>query len=48
MKSTSLSLAGTVFDPPLPYQASDCVVQLSQSGNTVTGLVCEREAGFSF
>ncbi len=45
IRSEALSLAGTVYDPPLAYEESDCVVELGQSGNQVSGTICGRVAG---
>jgi hypothetical protein len=45
MKSEALSLSGTVYDPPLPYEESDCVVELGQSGSKISGTICGRLAG---
>lgn len=46
--STSLSVSGTVYDPPLDYQASACAFAVNQTGNDVAGFWCERAAGFTF
>lgn len=48
MKSDALSVEGTVYDPPSSYQIDRCGLSLTQNGNTVSGTVCERKAGFSF
>jgi hypothetical protein len=43
-----ITLEGTVNDPPIAYSARDCGLVVSQSGNSVSGKICERVAGFSF
>ena len=45
IRSDALSLAGTVYDPPLAYDETDCVLELGQSGNNVSGTICGRIAG---
>jgi hypothetical protein len=44
----SLSISGTVYDPPLDYAASNCAVSVIQNGNSVSGAFCGRSAGFMF
>ena len=46
--SDAVSITGTVYDPPLDYAASDCVLDLNQDGNDVAGTLCGRAAGFTF
>jgi hypothetical protein len=46
--SDALSITGTVYDPPLDYAASECVLDLNQDGNALAGTWCGRAAGFSF
>jgi len=46
--SDSLSLSGTVYDPPLDYAVSDCELSVAQQGNRVSGTLCGRNAGFTF
>ena len=46
--SDSLSLAGTVYDPPLEYELSGCELAVAQQGNRVSGVLCGRNAGFTF
>ena len=48
IESSSVSVSGTVYDPPLDYSVSDCTLSLSQSGNAVSGSFCGRRAGFTF
>jgi len=48
LESTSVSVSGTVYDPPVQYSASDCLLSVLQSGNAVSGAFCGRNAGFSF
>lgn len=45
MQSDAMSLKGTVHDPPLPYEASECVLQLGQNGNDLGGAFCGKEVG---
>jgi len=46
--SDSLSLSGTVYDPPLDYEVSGCELAVAQQGNRVSGALCGRNAGFTF
>lgn len=46
--SESLTWSGTVSDPPTPYEAPACVVDLQQNGNLVAGMLCGRTASFTF
>lgn len=46
--SMAMSFHGQVNDPPLPYEEVDCPVDVAQDGNTVSGLLCARAAGFGF
>ena len=46
--SDSVTLTGTVYDPPLAYAASNCVLAVGQNGNAVAGTLCGRAAGFMF
>jgi hypothetical protein len=48
MDSDSLSVTGTVYDPPLTYEAPDCALAIAQQGNRIAGLWCDRNAGFVF
>src|ERR1041385_6054404 len=47
ISSAAFSFSGTVYDPPSDYQASDCPVDARQDGNTITGTICGRMAGFT-
>jgi hypothetical protein len=47
IQSDSLTLSGTVYDPPLDYAATSCALSLIQSGNDVSGAFCARGAGFT-
>jgi hypothetical protein len=42
MKSELMKFSGTVYDPPLEYEA-ECPVELGQNGNLVTGKICGRD-----
>jgi len=46
--SDSLSVSGTVYDPPLDYAVSGCALSVIQDGNAVSGALCGRRAGFTF
>jgi hypothetical protein len=48
IESGSVSVSGTVYDPPVDYAASNCTLSLIQSGNDVSGSFCGRRAGFTF
>jgi hypothetical protein len=48
MQTEAVTLAGTVSNPPLDYRVEACALTLTQNGNDVTGLLCERMAGFRF
>lgn len=45
MASESMSFEGSVYDPPLPFSEVECPVSLGQSGNSLAGFICNREAG---
>lgn len=46
--SDSVSVSGTVYDPPLDYASTDCALSVAQNGNALAGSFCERSAGFTF
>jgi hypothetical protein len=48
LESSSVSVSGTVYDPPVPYSVSDCALSVLQNGNEVSGAFCGRNAGFTF
>ncbi len=48
LHSDAVSITGTVYDPPVPYTVSDCVLDLNQDGNQLSGTLCGRAVGFSF
>ena len=48
MKSDSITLTGSVYDPPDPYEAKECPLDIFQNGNRVAGTMCGREVGFDF
>jgi len=50
MTSESVTLAGTVYDPPIDYHAAEmgCALEILQNGNSVSGKFCGEDAGFSF
>jgi hypothetical protein len=45
--SQSMTLTGTVYAPPLSYQANDCAIALGQNGNELGGTLCSRAVGTS-
>lgn len=48
LKSDALTLTGTVYSPPLPYEAKDCPMDVAQNGDAVGGTLCGRTAAFAF
>jgi hypothetical protein len=49
IKSEAMSFAGYVNDPPIDYTEPDCMVDVRQDGNAVSGFFCGgRTAGFGF
>jgi hypothetical protein len=48
IKGEKVSLEGTVHDPPQAYKEQDCTVEMNQNGNSVSGKICGRNAGFTF
>lgn len=45
-ESDAISVAGTVYDPPVDYSETDCALRLAQNGNHFAGTWCERKVGF--
>jgi hypothetical protein len=45
-ESSSISLRGTVYDPPADYSEVDCALRLAQNGNAFSGTFCGRKIGF--
>ena len=43
MKSETVKVTGTVYNPPLPYDAT-CPLTMTQDGNGLTGTICGRTA----
>ena len=48
MRGSDVSIQGEIYDPPLPFAESGCMVEITQSGNSVAGKFCSRKAGFDF
>ncbi len=48
IESDSLSLSGTVYDPPLDYSITGCALAVDQNGSGLAGTLCGRNAGFTF
>jgi hypothetical protein len=44
-ESSSMTLVGTVYYPPMPYSVNVCVVALGQIGSDLAGRICGRMAG---
>lgn len=44
MKSDGMSIHGTVYDPPEPYEVTDCAMDLAQDGRKLFGTMCGRDA----
>jgi hypothetical protein len=42
IQSESVTVTGTVYDPPVPYEIAICPLALGQDGNKLTGKVCGR------
>ena len=42
LSSDAVTITGTVYDPPDPYDAQTCKLQVVQDGNHIAGLVCDR------
>jgi hypothetical protein len=40
--SDSVTIKGTVNDPPLPYEVTACPLKLGQNGNKLSGTLCDR------
>jgi|GEM_PF-756246 hypothetical protein len=47
LPTDSLSISGTVYDPPVDYAASSCALSVIQDGNALSGAFCGRSAGTS-
>ncbi|WP_394841234.1 hypothetical protein LZC95_29710 [Pendulispora brunnea] len=45
MKSASVTVWGTVHAPAIDYRAENCIANLAQNGNHVSGMFCERPVG---
>lgn len=45
MESDDLTITGTVYDPPLPFEATACHLEVAQNGDDVSGTLCGRPAG---
>lgn len=43
IQSDALTVSGTVYEPPVPYEAAACVVRLGQNGSRISGDFCGRE-----
>jgi hypothetical protein len=45
MKSESVTIEGSVYDPPEPYDARECPLDIFQNGDRVAGSMCGRDVG---
>lgn len=45
-EADSISLAGTVYDPPVSYAEPDCALRFGQDGNHFSGDWCGRRVAF--
>jgi hypothetical protein len=43
MQSEAITVTGTVYDPPVPYELKACKLLTVQDGSKVTGTVCGRD-----
>jgi hypothetical protein len=43
VQSDAITIVGTVYDPPLPYEQKACKLLTQQDGNKVTGTLCGRD-----
>ena len=48
IQSDAVTLDGTVYDPPEPYEATSCPLDVLQDGGHVGGTMCGRQVGFVF
>ena len=48
MKSGSVTLEGSIYDPPSPYEVKECPLDIFQNGNHVAGKMCNRDVTFDF
>lgn len=47
MKSHAITIEGTIYDPPEPYEAKACPLDVLQNGNRIGGTLCAREVGLT-
>jgi hypothetical protein len=45
--SQSMTLTGTVYDPPIDYSETACNLALGQNGNQLSGTMCTRTVGLT-
>jgi hypothetical protein len=48
IKAATITAAGTVYDPPIEYAASECELEVSQNGSNIGGDFCGRTVAFPF
>lgn len=48
LRSEAMTFEGAIYDPPIPYAAASCVVDVAQNGDQLGGTLCGRTAGFRF
>jgi hypothetical protein len=42
-QSEAITVTGTVYDPPVPYEQKACKLLTTQDGNKLTGTICGRD-----
>jgi hypothetical protein len=47
LKSDSVTMNGTVFDPAVPFTVEACPMEAGQNGNRLAGTLCDREIAFT-
>jgi hypothetical protein len=45
--SAGVDFSGTVYDPPITYDATACPLSVAQNGNNLSGTMCARQVGLS-
>lgn len=43
IRSDAMTIAGTVYAPPLPFTVAACPMLLAQNGSRLTGTICGRQ-----
>jgi hypothetical protein len=45
IKGDAVTFSGTVYSPPINYEADNCALALGQNGNDLSGTLCGRDTG---